>query len=279
MPRTYNSVGFKKDLTGNRYGRLTVLEFVGTTENRKSVWRCKCDCGGETNVHGTRLTNGKTQSCGCYKRERQLARSRTHGMSSTDEYRIYKGMLNRCYNRNVKAYPYYGGKGITVCDRWRFGENGKGGFECFYEDMGERPSKLHSLERDHGGKGYMPSNVRWATAKDQANNTSRNRYINVCDLIMSAADACEYFKADYSLVINRLQNGWDSEAAIFAPRRMRELDYLRTLSHWDIYLDAFYVPPQRRESPGLKEVYEQANLLRPPELSAWDAIPYKDLVA
>jgi hypothetical protein len=276
MVKPYKTSGYKIDITGKRFGRITVLSFSRKTEKRQSMWLCLCDCGEKKEISGNRLRSGKTQSCGCYRTEKQASRSKTHGLSYTDEYRIYKGILNRCYNRNVNAYPHYGGKGIQVCDRWRYGDGEKSGVECFYDDMGKRPSKKHSIERDRIGGDYSPDNCRWATAKEQANNTSRNRYINVCGETMSVSDACDYFGKDYFLVLRRIQGGWDPEAAMLAPKGMKEIEFLRGLSSWDSYCEMFYVSPQRREIPGLKEIDAKADAARPIGYSGWNMGPYKE---
>jgi hypothetical protein len=221
-----SSIGYRIDLTGRRYGRLLVLGFSHTTELRQAKWRCACDCGSEAIVTGNSLKNGKTQSCGCLRAELQSTRSTRHGMSASAEYRIYKGMVNRCYNPKVRAFPYYGGRGISVCDRWRFGEDGKDGFECFLADVGTRPSRGHSLDRSDNDLGYQPSNVAWATSTTQANNSRRNRLVNVADVILTLAEAVRRFShVTYSTVGRRLRAGWGTEAAILAPDRETESEF------------------------------------------------------
>jgi hypothetical protein len=150
------------DLTGNHYGRLTVLRRGDAT--RRPMWLCACECGVEKSVRGDHLTLGRVVSCGCWVREITANAMRTHGKSKTRVYRIWRDMINRCH---YEAYPerhYYGGRGIEVCERWR------NSFEAFLEDMGE-PAPNLSIDRFPNGNGnYEPGNCRWATAAEQSLN-------------------------------------------------------------------------------------------------------------
>jgi hypothetical protein len=155
-----------KDLIGQRFGRLTVVE---RAENYRTEarWRCACDCGGDTRVTGYNLRSGSVQSCGCLRREVGVENGRlsaTHGHARdgkrTPEYRAWGNVIDRCTNPRAKQFPHYGGRGIKVCDRWLHGEGGKHPFECFYEDLGPRPDG-HSLDRINNDGNYEPGNVRW----------------------------------------------------------------------------------------------------------------------
>jgi hypothetical protein len=159
----------RKDIAGQRFGRLLVLSYEGTRKG-KARWRCRCECGTEHVVFGTSLKRGLCRSCGCLNAEFAAQRRRKHGEAhKTTEYDIWRGMRARCLNPKHKSYPYYGGRGITVCDRW-------GIYATFLADMGRRPSPEHSIDRwpDNDG-GYEPGNCRWATLSEQNLNQRPRR--------------------------------------------------------------------------------------------------------
>lgn len=161
-----------KDIAGQRFGRLVVLDMAYKGANHSWFWQCKCDCGKELIVDGHSLRTGNTQSCGCYNRDRLSEVGTTHGMSKTKIKYVHTNMKQRCFNSNHSEYHNYGGRGITVCARWA----GERGFENFLEDMGEAPEGL-SLDRIDNNGNYYPENCRWATQKEQQNNKRVNVYI------------------------------------------------------------------------------------------------------
>ncbi len=148
------------EMVGRRFGRLTVLERVAGNPWRGRRWLCRCECGKITTVSGGPLRAGKTQSCGCLR----LEMTTLHGMSKTREFGIWTGMLSRCYKPTATGYDWYGGRGITVCDRWRTD------FSAFFADMGPVPSKLHTIDRIDNDRGYEPTNCRWVTRAEQGAN-------------------------------------------------------------------------------------------------------------
>jgi hypothetical protein len=159
-------------MIGERYGRVVVLE-VGEIDGPRTKVRIRCDCGTDKEVYACNLRAGHTQSCGCLHKERTSAARLTHGHTpvGTDgkqrmskEYKAWSHMIQRCYNQNDERYPAYGGRGITVCDRWRHD------FSLFYADVGAAPSPSHSLDRRRVNGDYEPSNCRWATPQQQAEN-------------------------------------------------------------------------------------------------------------
>lgn len=157
------------DITGQRFGRLMVLEGAGTDHAQNACFKVLCNCGVNKVVLGFSLRNGDTKSCGCLRDELSSIRAShrfTHGCSTrrkrTRGYTSWDGMLQRCHNVYNQAYENYGGRGITVCDRWLK-------FENFLEDMGERPEGT-SIDRINNDGNYEPANCRWATREQQNNN-------------------------------------------------------------------------------------------------------------
>lgn len=164
----------KLDITGMRFGRLVAVRETGQRKpGAGTIWRCLCDCGSLACIGVHPLRSGNTRSCGCLKRDATSARARVHGMSSSAEHAIWRVMKDRCLNARNARFESYGGRGITVCKRWR------DSFQNFFNDMGPRP-KGKSLDRINNDGNYEPGNCRWATATQQNQNRrkpTRRRYV------------------------------------------------------------------------------------------------------
>lgn len=199
-----------RDITGQQYGRLTVLGYAGRIK-KKQYWYCECTCGNFSRCGASNLKSGESLSCGCYNREQTIKAHITHGMTNkTPEYGIWMKIIARCTNPNDHSYNNYGGRGITICERWRHN------FKAFLEDMGPRPSPEHSVDRfpDHNGN-YEPSNCRWATIKEQARNKRSNRLVTYRGKEMCLSEACELAGIDYKSTHQRISKlGWSVERAL-----------------------------------------------------------------
>ena len=162
----------------------------------------KCTCGAEKEICKTRVNTGTTKSCGCLSREVTSRISTTHGMSFSTEYFIYRGILARCNNPKNKDYNNYGGRGIKICKRW------EKCFENFYEDMENRPSKQHSINRGDNNKNYSKSNCNWATQKEQQNNRRSNKNVTYKGRNQTLTQWCEELNLAKDTTGYRLRNGW-----------------------------------------------------------------------
>lgn len=196
-----------RDITGQKFERLTVVRRNGYLAKR-IAWDCVCDCGGRTRTVGHRLIQGGVKSCGCLQDE-----SRTkHGRYRETIYRIWEGMKSRCYNKKSTSYKNYGGRGITVCDKW------KDDFESFVNDVGEMPTKKHWIERIKNNEGYYPGNCKWATPKEQLNNTRSNRMLTFNGTSRTLQQWSEFLNINRVTIISRIDYyGWSVEKALTTP--------------------------------------------------------------
>lgn len=195
-----NSANFK-DLTGQRFGKLTVVKQVGTVseKDRHALWLCKCDCGNTTTSVGYRLQRGDKKSCGCIN----------HHLSSTRLYNIWARMKDRCGNKNHKHYCYYGGNGVCVCEEW------KNSFDAFYEwAIANGYEENLTLDRIDSNGIYEPSNCRWATRHEQMLNTSRNRRITYNGETLTVCEWAERIGVNQNTLLYRLRRGWSVERAL-----------------------------------------------------------------
>ena len=163
------------NLAGMTFGELKVIERSGSTEaNGFATWRCLCNCGNETTVTSVSLRSGRTKSCGHLRvdviRELKTKHGGRAGRRSTVEYQAWLDLVKRCSNPAYVYYENYGGRGITVCDEWRNGDGERTGYGCFLAHIGPSPGRGYSVDRMNNEGHYAPGNVKWSTAKEQANN-------------------------------------------------------------------------------------------------------------
>ena len=202
-----------KSLIGQRFGRLVVLAQAASERRfgHRVAWLCQCDCGRMKAIVGLNLTQGKSQSCGCLKSEIISRTQSTHHMTDTPTYRIWCAMKTRCLNTRAKTWPFYGGRGIRICEAWN------DSFEAFFADMGPRPSANHSLDRIDNSGNYERSNCRWANHREQMNNTRANRSLTLSGRIQTLAQWARTLGLAPSAIRGRLQRGWTIEQTLTTP--------------------------------------------------------------
>lgn len=206
-----------QDLTGQVFGRLTVIGYAGRIGGSHR-WDCHCQCGGLARVRNKDLKGGHTQSCGCLWEETFLGCRTTHGMTDTKLYRVWAHMKARCHNPKSSVYRYYGGRGVVVCERWQ----GKEGFANFLADMGPRPSSAHSIDRIDVNGNYEPGNCRWATKQEQMRNKRSNVTLTFRGETRCAAEWAELLGISYAAIVQRVGKlGWSDERALTTPVRDR----------------------------------------------------------
>jgi hypothetical protein len=182
---------------GDKFNRLTIIEFSHKNNAYQNYYKCLCDCGNSKTVRLDHLKSGKIASCGCISIENPPAK--THGMRNSKIYSIWCDMKKRCYNPATQNYKYYGGKGITVCERWM-------SFENFLEDMGELPTQTSSIERLEIEKGYYKENCKWIELNEQAANRSNTICIQRNGISYSLRRIAEKLKIDYGKVYRLYKN-------------------------------------------------------------------------
>lgn len=209
-----NSKTIRTTLAGERFTRLTVVSLDKEVGNGgRRYWVCLCDCGATTKVTTSKLRAGSTKSCGCYAADSLRNIRLRHGMVKSPEFKAWSEMRQRCGNKNNHNYYNYGGRGITVCERWS-------SFESFIVDMGYKPSCEHSLERVDNNRGYSPDNCIWADKTTQARNRRTNLVFTLGGRTSCLSEWCELLSLDSSVVYQRIRKlKWSFEKAITTPTR------------------------------------------------------------
>lgn len=201
--------------SGKRFGRWVVLgpaPSVLRGKNRRSASKVRCDCGTTSIRENGRLKKGETESCGCTKSHGHTSRRlQSSDRRQSPEYVCWFSMRTRCHRPDHKQYSDYGGRGITVCDRWRWS------FKAFLADMGLRPSSAHSIDRIDNNKGYYKENCRWATRQEQSANKRSNRLFTFYGKTMPLARWSRVSCVPRATICTRLETGWRVQDAFWTP--------------------------------------------------------------
>lgn len=207
-----------EDLSGHKYGQWTVIQYAGLASDRKATWLCECKCGTRKVVRAKNLRNAQSCDCGCGRRQKTILRNTTHGRSRSPEHRTWCGMIKRCYNQNNPGYEDYGGRGITVCDRW------KNSFESFLSDMGVKPFPEASIGRIDNDGNYEPNNCRWETYGQQAKNTRRNRRVVIGSDSRCFSEWAKEAGVTPSTFTNRVEANWNEDHLLLPPIKAKQLE-------------------------------------------------------
>lgn len=208
---------------GMTFGKLTLIKNTNPNEQRfsKIIWECQCECGNKITSSAKSLRAGRRKSCGCLRSENSGRRKHGQGTKGkeTPEYKTWMNILSRCGDapcvKRVNTYKNYSARGIFVCERW------KNSFAAFYEDMGIRPSKDHSIDRINNNDGYYKENCRWATDKEQCNNRRFNLLITIDGVEKTLQEWSDSYKIKSSLVSKRLKRDWPIKMALETPPTQR----------------------------------------------------------
>lgn len=203
----HNGEHFRKDLSGQKFGKMLVLKFDHKDEKSHSFYLCRCDCGTLKVVRGNNLVQGDVRSCGC-------STNKTHGRTKTRLHHIWSGMKQRCGLESVESYKRYGARGITVCDEWK---DDYLAFESWALANGYREGL--TIDRKDNNGNYCPDNCQWATPKQQARNRSDNRTLTYNGETKTISEWAEITGIHKTTLLNRSNRGWTDEEVITKPLR------------------------------------------------------------
>lgn len=200
------------DLTGMKFGRLVVLRRDFECKKDETRWICKCDCGAVKSINGISLKTERTQSCGCLQAELASKRCRIYEDSDKRLHSIWRGMKERCFRKENISYPFYGGRGITVCKEWAKSFIAFRGWALkngYAENL--------SIDRMDSNGNYCPENCRWVTAKQQSNNTRRNVFITYKGKTKTVSEWAEITGIKKETLADRKRRGWSDSDCIEIP--------------------------------------------------------------
>lgn len=225
------------NLTGQKFGKLTVIERAEHIKGQKPRWRCVCCCDDKTEVivYGYKLRRGSKKSCGCYAKEKAREIKTIHGLTNTRLFSIFTHMKQRCYNPKHTAYKDYGGRGIAICSQWLDKEKG---FINFYNWAMNNGYEEHlTIDRIDNNQGYSPQNCRWATMQEQNNNTRANHLLTYKKETHTIAQWAEIIGIKEVTLKARINKyGWTIEKALTTvPKNKRLLEYkgqVKSMTEW-----------------------------------------------
>ena len=207
-------MGFKNDLTGKVFGRLTVIEFSHNGSNWSVYWKCRCSCGAYIVVRNNNLLSGNTKSCGCQKLDSSRAMCTVHNLRRHPLYNVWAAIKQRCNNPQDKNFHYYGGRGIKLCDAWN------NSFVDFYNwAIGNGYQKGLTVDRINNDGNYEPANCRLVYVIDQHNNTRSNRYLTYMGRTLTMAQWARELGIDYRRLQSRINLGWDMDRIVAVGNR------------------------------------------------------------
>lgn len=208
------------DIIGQKFNRLTILKFVGVDKYGNSKFLCKCDCGKTKVLLGSKVKGGRTKSCGCLHSETARNNTKKHLSSHTKIYNVYAHILSRCFCKTNKNYHNYGGRGITVCKEWTDKENG---FDSFYKwsiqngyDETAEFGKC-TIDRIDNNGDYEPSNCRWVSIKEQANNKRVNHLLTYKGKTQNVTQWAIELGFNKGTLFSRIHKGWSVEKMLSTP--------------------------------------------------------------
>ena len=195
-----------EDVIGKKFGRLYVICRNGNSSNHSKQYLCRCDCGKDKTVIGIYLLDGRVKSCGCLNIDMVSKRNKTHGMTKTRLFRIWQNIITRCTNSNCSEFNIYGGRGITICDDWKYD------FIAFKDwAINNGYSDNLSIDRIDVNGNYEPSNCRWADRKTQARNTRVNHFYTYKGETKTIAEWAEIKGIKYKCLWNRIKRNYPEE--------------------------------------------------------------------
>lgn len=207
-------MGRAKDITNQKFGRWTVISPNTERKSGAVYWNCVCDCGNTGVIAGFSLRLGTSESCGCYHKERVSETKTTHGRTASPIYQVWSNMRRRCNDPNNPAYANYGGRGITVCERWN------SSFENFLYDVGEPPNPKDTIDRIDNSKGYEPGNVKWSTRQEQNQNKRNVIFYTMNGKTKTIAEWAEQYGIKHPTLHRRLTvNKMSLEDAVKLPNQ------------------------------------------------------------